>query len=84
MTVIVVAVLLVLIAVGAVLIHRLNAQHDERIAGFHYSDALPGIGRRPRRHRRPAVDPAVPPGPTAAAPAEDGDSGPDERDGGST
>ncbi|MFD0394066.1 hypothetical protein ACFQ3Z_24050 [Streptomyces nogalater] len=52
MTVTVVAVLLVLIAVGAVLIHRLNAQHEERIADFHYSDALPGIGRRPRRRRR--------------------------------
>ncbi|MEV5344122.1 hypothetical protein [Streptomyces achromogenes] len=63
---------------------RLHAQHDERIAGFHYSDALPGIGRRPRGHRRPAVDAAVPPGPTATATGEDGDSGPDERDGGST
>ncbi|MGW7546173.1 hypothetical protein ACWGKQ_34465 [Streptomyces sp. NPDC054770] len=56
MTLIAVAVLLVVIAVGVVLIHRLNAQHGERIAAFHYSDALPGIGRRLRRHRRRAAD----------------------------
>ncbi|WP_217561132.1 hypothetical protein [Streptomyces sp. GbtcB6] len=56
MTLIAVAVLLVAIAVGVVLIHRLNAQHGERIAAFHYSAALPGIGRRLRRHRRRAAD----------------------------
>ncbi|MFE0332450.1 hypothetical protein ACFW08_37820 [Streptomyces sp. NPDC058960] len=71
MTVIAAAALLLLIAVGVVLIHRLNGQHAERIAAFHYSDALPGIGRRPRRHGRPAVDATVPTRPTATATAED-------------
>lgn len=78
MTVTAVAVLLVLIAVGGVLIHRLNAQHDERIADFHYSDALPGIGRRTRRHRRSAVGTTVPTRPTATATAEDSAFGPNE------
>ncbi|MGW1541711.1 hypothetical protein ACWCPM_15995 [Streptomyces sp. NPDC002309] len=55
MTAITVAVLLVLAAVGALLMRRLNSQQNERIATFHYSDVLPGIGRRTRR-RRPAVD----------------------------
>jgi hypothetical protein len=76
MLVIGVAALLVLIAVGVVLIHQLNRQHDERIAAFHYSDVLPGIGRRPRRHRRPAVDASVPARPTATATADDIDLGP--------
>ncbi|MFI6037026.1 hypothetical protein ACIBBD_23195 [Streptomyces sp. NPDC051315] len=53
MTAITVAAIPVLIAVGVVLIHRLNGQHNERIAAFPYSDALPGIGRRTRRHRGP-------------------------------
>ncbi|MEU0575841.1 hypothetical protein ABZ465_00730 [Streptomyces griseoincarnatus] len=48
--------LLFLIAVGGVLIHRLNVQHGERIAAFTYSDALPGVGRRARRHRRSEAD----------------------------
>ncbi|MEW2160808.1 hypothetical protein AB0950_37115 [Streptomyces sp. NPDC007189] len=55
MLVIALAVLLVLIAVGVVLIHQLNGQHDERIAAFHYSDVVAGIGRRPRMHPRSAV-----------------------------
>ena len=76
MTVIAVAVLLVLIAVGVVLIHRLNGQHDERIAAFHYSDVLPGIGRRTRRRGRSAVDATVPARPTATATADDIDVGP--------
>ncbi|MFE9093210.1 hypothetical protein [Streptomyces sp. NPDC007264] len=76
MLVIAVAVLLVLIAVGVVLSHQLNGQHDERIAAFHYGDVLPGIGRRPRRHRRSAVDASVPTRPTAMAAAEDIDFGP--------
>ncbi|WP_308406196.1 hypothetical protein [Streptomyces tricolor] len=71
MTVIAVAVLLVLIAVGVVLIHQLNGQHAQRIAAFHYSDVLPGVGRRPRRHRRPAVDASVPTRPAATATADD-------------
>ncbi|MDQ0991997.1 hypothetical protein [Streptomyces sp. V3I7] len=59
MTVIAVAVLLVVIVVGVVLIHRLNVQHSERIAAFHYSNVLPGIGRRIRRRRRSAADGTV-------------------------
>jgi hypothetical protein len=74
--VIAVAVLVVLIAVGVVLIHQLNGQHDERIAAFHYSDVLPGIGRRPRRRRRSTVDASVPMRPTATAAADDIDFGP--------
>ncbi|MFI5687232.1 hypothetical protein [Streptomyces sp. NPDC051636] len=69
MTLIAVAVLLVVIAVGIALIHRLNAQHNERIADFHYSDALPGIGRRHRRHHRPAADR------TTDTPPQDSDRG---------
>lgn len=76
MTVIAVAALLVLITVGVALIHRLNAQHDVRIAAFHYSDVLPGIGRRTRRHRRPTVDATAPTRPTATATADDIDFGP--------
>lgn len=78
MTVIAVAVLLLLIAVGVLLIHQLNGQHDDRIAVFHYSDVLPGIGRRPRRHRRSAANASVPTRPTATATAaaDDIDFGP--------
>lgn len=76
MLVIAVAVLVVLIAVGVVLIHQLNGQHDERIAAFRYSDVLPGIGRRPRRRRRSTVDASVPARPTATAAADDIDFGP--------
>ncbi|MEU7054725.1 hypothetical protein [Streptomyces sp. NPDC046197] len=48
-TVVAVAVLIVVISAGMFVIHRLNAQHAERIGAFHYSDALPGIGRRNRK-----------------------------------
>jgi len=50
----VVAAIIGMILLGALLIRRLNAQHDERIAAFRYSDALPGVGRRraePERRR---------------------------------
>lgn len=52
--VITVAVILAMIAVGVVVIRRLSTQHDARIAAFHYSDALPGVGRRLRKRRRGA------------------------------
>ncbi len=71
MTVIAVAALLVLIAVGAALLHRLHARHDERIAAFPYSDALPGVGRRPRRSRRPTAHATAPARPTATATGDD-------------
>ncbi|MFJ8535535.1 hypothetical protein [Streptomyces sp. NPDC093591] len=47
-----IAVIIFVIIVGMFLIHRLNAQHDERIGAFRYSDALPGIGRRNRKSPR--------------------------------
>ncbi|MFF9767848.1 hypothetical protein ACF1GT_14705 [Streptomyces sp. NPDC014636] len=62
-TVVTVAVIIFVIIAGILLIHRLNAQHDERIGAFRYSDALPGIGRRTRRSPRAAV----PKGPPADA-----------------
>jgi hypothetical protein len=57
-----VAVIMFVIIVGMFLIHRLNAQHDERIGAFRYSDALPGIGRRNRKSPRATA----PKGPAAA------------------
>jgi hypothetical protein len=60
-TVITVTAIVAMIIVGMFLIHLLNAQHAERITAFHYSDALPGIGRRSRKGRRPS-------GPAAASP----------------
>ncbi|MEU2158807.1 hypothetical protein ABZ532_27990 [Streptomyces sp. NPDC019396] len=49
-----VSVIIVMIGIGVLLIHLLNGQHDERIAAFRYGDAMPGIGRRSRKGRRPA------------------------------
>ncbi|MGY3202310.1 hypothetical protein [Streptomyces sp. TE5632] len=51
-TAVTIAVIIFVIIAGTFLIHRLNAQHDERIGAFRYSDALPGIGRRTRRSPR--------------------------------
>ncbi|MFF2850200.1 hypothetical protein ACFVT5_28255 [Streptomyces sp. NPDC058001] len=50
--------LIVLMAVGALLIHLLNDQHEERIAAHHYSDPLPGVGRqhRKRHHATTSAD----------------------------
>jgi hypothetical protein len=62
-TVVTVAVIVFVIIAGMFLIHRLNAQHDERIGAFRYSDALPGIGRRTRNCPRATV----PKGPPADA-----------------
>ncbi|MEU2128983.1 hypothetical protein [Streptomyces sp. NPDC018352] len=36
-----------LIALGMHLVHRLNAQHDARIAVCHYSDPFPATSRPP-------------------------------------
>jgi hypothetical protein len=61
-TVITVAVVLAMIAMGVFLIHQLNAQHDARIASFRYGEAIQGLGRRRRpKRRRPAAGPAGPP-----------------------
>ncbi|WP_406355414.1 hypothetical protein OHB56_23035 [Streptomyces sp. NBC_01635] len=59
-TAVTVAVIIFVIIAGMFLIHRLNAQHDERIGAFRYSDALPGIGRQPRKSPR-ATAPKGPP-----------------------
>ncbi|MBH1933036.1 hypothetical protein I5Q34_01805 [Streptomyces sp. AV19] len=59
-TAVTLAVILIMIAVGALLIHRGNAQHDERIAGFHYSGVLPWRDSRSRNRPRSAIDPAGP------------------------
>jgi uncharacterized protein Veg len=50
-TVITVAVIITVVIAGMFLIHRLNTQHDERNTAFHYSDVLPGVGRRNRKGR---------------------------------
>lgn len=43
-----------LIVLGMRLIHRLNAQHDARIAAYHLSDPFPAISRPPgHSHHRP-------------------------------
>ncbi|MBO8202013.1 hypothetical protein JW613_27505 [Streptomyces smyrnaeus] len=49
-----VAVVIAMIALGVLLIHRLNAQHDQRIAAFRYGAALPVRRSRRRKRRRPA------------------------------
>jgi hypothetical protein len=64
--VVTVIVLLAVIAMGAFLIHRLNAQHGDRTAAFHYGrggmvapDRDTTEGRTPRRTEapRPRPDP---------------------------
>ncbi|WP_405480018.1 hypothetical protein [Streptomyces sp. NBC_00009] len=46
---------------GMRLIHRINARHDARIASHTFSDAMPGVGRRSRKHhRRVPEDPSGP------------------------
>ncbi|WP_410538020.1 hypothetical protein [Streptomyces sp. KL2] len=49
-----VAVIIGVIVLGALVIHRLNAQRDERITTFRYSDAQSGPGGpgpKPKRWR---------------------------------
>ncbi|MEU3291710.1 hypothetical protein ABZ722_05055 [Streptomyces longwoodensis] len=57
MTALLVAVLLILAALGCVLIHRLDARHDTTVADVRGGDAPPGIG-----------PPSPAPGPGAPAP----------------
>lgn len=52
-TLVLIAAIILATGVGVRLIHLLNAQHDARIAAYHYSDPLPrppcrpdGTGRR--------------------------------------
>lgn len=58
-----ISVIIAMIIAGVLLIHLLNGQHDERIAAFHYGDALPGIGRRSRKTRHRKNMPGRPPSP---------------------
>ncbi|MFI9210944.1 hypothetical protein ACIGW7_22860 [Streptomyces sp. NPDC053253] len=58
-TLIVIAAVALLIALGMRLIHRLNAQHDARIAAHHFSDPFPAIFRPPGHgHHPPAEEPS--------------------------
>ncbi|TRO60634.1 MULTISPECIES: hypothetical protein [unclassified Streptomyces] len=56
-----VVVILAMVALGAFLIHRLNNQHDERIAAFRFSRSLPAV-----RGPGPSAPPQVP-GPAATS-----------------
>ena len=47
-TVVTVAVIIAMIAVGVLVIHRLNAQHGARISPEHHGDFPPS--RRPHHH----------------------------------
>ncbi|GGO89400.1 hypothetical protein [Wenjunlia tyrosinilytica] len=50
-----VAVILAMIAVGVVVIQMLNAQHEQRIETFRYSDVLPKRRGRAERTQRPGA-----------------------------
>ncbi|MBT2408278.1 MULTISPECIES: hypothetical protein [unclassified Streptomyces] len=63
-----IATVLLATGVGIRLIHLRNAQHDVRLAACHFSDALPGVGRRSRRtHLGPAPGDGGPADRTRAA-----------------
>jgi hypothetical protein len=59
-TLVVIAAIILAIGIGMRVIHLLNAQHDARIAAYHYSDPLPRPPRQPddtrRRARRTDAD----------------------------
>ncbi|MDR6976507.1 hypothetical protein J2X68_003198 [Streptomyces sp. 3330] len=68
-----VVAILAMIAVGVLLIHRLNALHEDRAAAFHYArSGSPVAGPAPARVRSPATprktrgrpEPSVPDGRT--------------------
>ncbi|GAA2436641.1 hypothetical protein ACFPFX_37715 [Streptomyces mauvecolor] len=61
-TIVLIAAIIVLTGIGVRLVQLLNAQHNARIASYHFGDALPGIGRRTRKHHRHT--PAAPGRPT--------------------
>jgi hypothetical protein len=56
-----VAVILGMIALGAFVIHQLNSQHAERIAAFHYSRLLPGVHGRNTTSPQPGEGRSGPP-----------------------
>ncbi|MER6475653.1 hypothetical protein [Streptomyces filamentosus] len=49
----------VLITLGTRIVHRLNAQHDARIAARHYSDPFPAIFRPPGHSPRTPTEQAA-------------------------
>lgn len=69
-TVITVFVIIAMIMLGVLLIHRLNGRHNERIAAFHYSDALAGVGRQSRKSRQSASPPDHPSSPPHPEPRD--------------
>jgi hypothetical protein len=73
-----VAVILAMIALGVLLIHLLNAQHDERIATYSYSRFR--LGRRGRTAAEPMATTTQKPGLVGTPPARD--TRRDHRDGG--
>ncbi|MFJ5136449.1 hypothetical protein [Streptomyces sp. NPDC088707] len=74
-TLITIAAIALLVALGMRLIHRLNAQHDARIAAHHFGEPLLAI-RRPPGHGHPT--PRVHGTPSRqASPADSRAPGPD-------
>ncbi|MGW0962928.1 hypothetical protein ACWD4K_28870 [Streptomyces gelaticus] len=57
-----------LIALGIRLIHRLDAQHDARIAVYHFSDLFPAISRPPGHGHHSSTEQASSPGLTGIRP----------------
>ncbi|MFJ4770592.1 hypothetical protein ACIP88_15975 [Streptomyces uncialis] len=53
-----VVVYLAVVALGMLVIHQLHRHQHERNVRFHYSEAMPGVGRRQRgHHHRPVARP---------------------------
>lgn len=67
-TLITLAAVALLIALGTRLIHRLNAQHDARIAAHHFSDPFPAIARPPGHSHHPPTGQAPSRRPTGTWP----------------
>ncbi|MFD9358356.1 hypothetical protein [Streptomyces sp. NPDC060031] len=60
-TLVLIAAIVLMTGIGMRLIHLLNAQHDARIAAYHFSDPLPKPPGQPdgtsRRAHRTGADP---------------------------
>ncbi|MDK1348988.1 hypothetical protein QNO09_38215 [Streptomyces sp. 378] len=69
--------ILILVAVGAYVIHRLNLQHADRIAVYRYGSPLPG--RRGRGTPQPPSGPDAAESPTTAAESPTTGGRPDDR-----
>ncbi|WP_329559880.1 hypothetical protein OG711_19260 [Streptomyces uncialis] len=53
----VVAVFVVVVVLGMMVIHQLHRRQHDRNMAFHYSETMPGVGRRQRGHHRPVARP---------------------------